>query len=186
MKINVTRIPDEGLEIDFSEKEGWLQEKLHHTLAKEHQAEDKIWGHFSIYRSLHNIQVKAQMHLPIHATCARCLQNYVDEIDVKTERYFTPLFDSKRQREIEKKLDVEVTLEDFQFSYYEGEEIDVGNMLVEQAVLDQPMIYLCRQNCKGLCPHCGANLNEKSCECKAKHLKESPFAVLKKWKKELE
>lgn len=183
MKINVTRIPDEGLDFDFSEKEAWLQDKLNLALGDKHHAEDKVSGHFTIYRTMNNIQVSARMHLPIHSTCGRCTQNHDYEIDVKAERYLSPMFDSDRQREIEKKLEVEVTQDDFQFSYFKGEEIDVGDIIVEQAVLDQPMIYLCKKDCKGLCPQCGINLNDKKCGCSAKKVEESPFAALKDWGK---
>ncbi len=183
MKINTTRIPEEGLDIDFSEKDGWLQEKLNHTLPEKHRKEDKITGHFRIDKTLNNIQVDASMHLPIHAICDRCAKNYDYEINVVAHRLMTPLFDSKRQREHEKKLEVEVTQEDLQFSYFKGEEIDVGNIIVEQAVLDQPMTYLCKKDCQGLCPQCGINLNEKKCSCNAKKVEESPFAALKNWKK---
>lgn len=183
MKINVTRIPDEGLEFDFSEKDGWLQEKLNRSLQDKHLKEDKITGHFRIDKTLNNIQVDASMHLPIHAICDRCAKNYDYEIDVKAHRLLAPLFDSKRQKEHEKKLEVEVTQDDLQFSYFKGEEIDVGDIIVEQAVLDQPMISLCQKDCKGLCPRCGINLNEKKCECSTQAIKDSPFAALKNWGK---
>lgn len=183
MKINTTRIPEEGLEFDFSEKDGWLQEKLNYTLADKHRTEDKITGHFFIHKTLNNIQVDATMHLPIHAVCDRCAKNYDYEIDVIAHRLLAPLFDSKRQKAHEKKLEVEVTQEDLQFSYFKGEEIDVGDIIVEQAVLDQPMTYLCKKDCKGLCPQCGINLNEKKCGCSAQKIEESPFAALKNWGK---
>ena len=179
MKINVTRIPKEGLDLDFSEKDGWLQEKLNRSLKEKHHKDDKISGHFRIEESMDNIQVDAKMHLPIHANCDRCLKNLDFEIDVKAYRILAPLFESKRQKEIEKKMDVEVTEEDFQFSYYKGEEIDVGDIIVEQVVLDQPMIYLCKKDCKGLCPRCATNLNEKTCKCAELKIQESPFAALK-------
>ena len=183
MKINVTRIPHEGLEFDFSEKEGWLQEKLNQTLGDKHRKEDKITGHFRIDKTLNNIQADANMHLPIHAFCNRCAQNYDYEINVVAHRLMVPLFDSKRQREHEKKLEVEITQDDLQFSYFKGEEIDVGDIIVEQAVLDQPMTYLCKKDCKGLCPQCGINLNEKKCGCSTQKVEKSPFEALKNWGK---
>jgi len=183
MKINVTRIPDEGLELDFTEKDGWLQEKLGRALGEKHRAEDPIKGHFSVFRTMNNVQVRGDMRLPIHATCDRCAKAYDYEIKVHADRLMAPLFDSDRQREHEKKLDVEVTADDLQFSYFKGDEIDIGDVIVEQAVLDQPMIYLCRKDCKGLCPQCGADLNENPCQCKAASLQESPFAALKDWGK---
>ncbi len=183
MKINVTRIPEEGFDFDFSEKDAWLQEKLHHTLADIHRKEDKITGHFRIERIMNNVQVEARMHLPIHAVCDRCAKTYDYEIDVMSHRLMAPLFESKRQKKHEQKLEVEVTQDDLQFSYFKGDEVDVGDIIIEQAVLDQPMTYLCKNDCKGLCLQCGINLNEKSCSCSQKKEKDSPFAALKNWGK---
>lgn len=52
--------------------------------------------------------------------------------------------------------------------YYVGEDgwIDLAPLLREQAWVEIPMKPLCRPDCKGLCPHCGANLNIEPCTCK--------------------
>ena len=55
--------------------------------------------------------------------------------------------------------------------------------LIQAALLvDLPLVPLCVDDCKGLCPRCGANLNEGSCACDSvdeQPFKENPFAVLK-------
>lgn len=183
MKINVTHIPPEGFEIDFSDKDAWLQQKLNRSLKSLHHAEDPVQGHFSVSRIMNNVEVRANMHLPIHATCDRCAQDYRYEMDVRTDRLMTPLYDSKRQKEHEKSMDIEVTADDMQFSYFKGDEIDLGDIIVEQAALDLPMNYLCQKKCKGLCINCGVNLNENACKCKVDPVSISPFAALKDWDK---
>lgn len=45
------------------------------------------------------------------------------------------------------------------------EKIDLGQLLLEDVLLDMPAQYLCRDDCKGLCPKCGKNLNEGPCGC---------------------
>ncbi len=49
--------------------------------------------------------------------------------------------------------------------YFQGPDIDLGPQVWEEAVLSAPVKYLCRNACRGLCPHCGANLNEQTCDC---------------------
>lgn len=44
-------------------------------------------------------------------------------------------------------------------------EIDVGEALREELVLTAPAYLVCSEECRGLCPHCGVNLNETTCEC---------------------
>jgi uncharacterized protein len=179
MKIQVTSIPDEGLEVDFTQEDGWVREKVSQALKERHHSDDLIEGQLSVTKTMQNLSLTADMHLPVHATCDRCLKNYDYEIDVHCDRLLAPLFTSDRQREIEKGFEKEITKEDVKFSYFEGEEIDVGEILGEQIVLDQPMIYLCKPDCKGLCPQCGVNRNEQSCSCAIQSLEESPFAALK-------
>ncbi len=70
---------------------------------------------------------------------------------------------------------------DFAF-YYEttGKEvIDTIDDLRETLILDHSISFLCTDSCKGLCPHCGGNRNEKDCSCES-DVKNNVFAELKK------
>lgn len=66
---------------------------------------------------------------------------------------------------------VEQTDQDrFQLTYNSasvGESLDVDGDVREQILLDFPMKVLCRPDCKGLCAHCGNNLNTGTCTCKS-------------------
>ncbi len=62
---------------------------------------------------------------------------------------------------------------------YTGEVIELGDMLREHLLLATPMQPLCREECLGLCPVCGQDLNERRCDCREAQI-QSPFAVLKK------
>ena len=50
---------------------------------------------------------------------------------------------------------------------YSGSEIDLGSQVWEELVLAAPAKCLCREDCAGLCPQCGANLNDGACTCRA-------------------
>ena len=45
------------------------------------------------------------------------------------------------------------------------ERLDLDALVLEDLIMDMPGQYLCREDCKGLCPSCGKNLNEGPCEC---------------------
>ena len=70
---------------------------------------------------------------------------------------------------------------DLDLDYYTGESVDLESLLREQIILMMPLKPLCDENCKGLCPHCGANLNRETCTCSTDTVN-SPFAVLAKLK----
>ena len=50
-------------------------------------------------------------------------------------------------------------------SVFEGEVLDIAPLILDVVLSAQPMQNLCRPDCRGLCPRCGADLNEKDCGC---------------------
>ncbi len=52
-----------------------------------------------------------------------------------------------------------------EWTFFEGNEIDITPDVVQALSLALPMKPLCRPDCRGLCPVCGQNLNERSCSC---------------------
>ena len=73
---------------------------------------------------------------------------------------------------------------DSSIGYYTGDELDMSPLAWEEVVLAMPAKCLCRDDCAGLCPHCGANLNEEQCGCSdrenAEDLRNNQFAQLLK------
>jgi uncharacterized protein len=64
-------------------------------------------------------------------------------------------------------------------AFYTGDLIEFGEEVRQELELQVPFAPLCRADCKGLCPVCGGNLNEKACGCEA-GAKNSPFQGLNK------
>jgi uncharacterized protein len=62
--------------------------------------------------------------------------------------------------------------------YYQGEQLDLTPMLREQIILAAPMQPLCKEDCAGLCPRCGQNLNDRRCTCEPEPMN-SPFRILR-------
>jgi uncharacterized protein len=72
----------------------------------------------------------------------------------------------------------EIEEDDLTTAFYENDQIDLGQLMQEQLYLSLPMKPLCSDDCKGLCPLCGTNLNRGTCECQPN--REDPrFAALK-------
>ncbi len=66
---------------------------------------------------------------------------------------------------------------------YSGKEIDLDPLVREQLVLSLPADPVCREDCKGLCPVCGGNLNERECGCD-RHVPDPRWAGLQKFKQQ--
>ncbi len=85
--------------------------------------------------------------------CSRCLKPYRWDFSVIVEEFYT------NQQEI---VDAD---EDGEINFFSGDEIDLMPQILKQIFLEIPMKLLCDPNCRGLCPHCGADLNEGDCDC---------------------
>lgn len=61
---------------------------------------------------------------------------------------------------------MELTAHEADKVYYRGPQIDLAIGIREAIILSQPIMQICKDDCKGLCPVCGKNLNTGSCSCK--------------------
>ena len=90
--------------------------------------------------------------------CARCLDNVSGEFTVSLEKTVAP-------RNILSDLD-EDKLDDY--AIIEDGFLDIDELVLLQLEMEFPMRFLCKEDCKGLCPKCGKNLNEGECGCETK------------------
>jgi uncharacterized protein len=77
--------------------------------------------------------------------------------------------------------EAELGEENMESGFYEGGEIHLSEIACEQIFLEMPYQPLCQEECKGLCPICGKDLNLTSCGC-VKDEFGSNFSVLQKLK----
>lgn len=97
----------------------------------------------------------------VQIMCDRCLEYY--QRDVKTDfRLFLV------QSPDTEKAEIELLEEDMEVDFIRGEEIDLNEIIQEQLYLSLPIKSLCMEECLGLCPICGHNLNNGVCQCKRK------------------
>lgn len=95
----------------------------------------------------------AQVEFDVHTLCARCLK----PLTVPTLRTIDrPMADSVEDEDGD--YADEIILID-------GDGIELDDVAAEAVILDAPMSYLCREDCAGLCPNCGADLNDGPCSC---------------------
>lgn len=179
MKLIVDEIPEEGLSITAdSSKDPWLNQIFDHALHDQIEAGDAL--QMSLTATLIGDQVECigGFYYTIHPTCARCGSKYDLNEQFPFHHHYIAATEANMSRK-KKNHEEEINVaEDEDFSIYEGRAIEVDPMLYEQLILAQPTIYLCDEDCKGLCTVCGGNLNEKDCGCKP-IVKAHPFDMLK-------
>lgn len=110
------------------------------------------------YRAGVDIFFQGAVKTTVEGTCARCAETYVFGLDAPMTVVLTP-------RSADPATTAELSAEDLSFGFYEGKEVDLTPLVYEHALLALPTRPLCRDECRGLCPRCGVNLNDVACEC---------------------
>jgi len=98
--------------------------------------------------------------------CSRCVGPVRLAIDEKLRVTFMPPGEMPDEADAEPDAEgAEVREEDLDTFAFDGERIDLEPVFREQFVLAVPFAPLCREDCKGLCPQCGTDLNTGTCAC---------------------
>ncbi len=106
-----------------------------------------------------NVRINGPVRAALTLVCDRCLEPFAFSVDTYLDVELAPRQEAPDAHELELSKD-EMDLE-----YYEGEEIDLDPYVYEEVMLGVPIKALCSGECRGICPQCGQNRNEKECDC---------------------
>jgi len=180
MKIRIDDIPEGGYTIDAeASKSDWFKTVIDEVFGPNHLKKDD-WARVNLQLFRHNkrdVNIIGGIILKVHLNCDRCTVEFEKQQQIPVSMLMIP---SPKTFEKQGKNEEEIAVDDEDLSFYEGDEIDVSLIVREQLILSQKMVNWCKDDCKGLCPKCGKNLNAGGCKCKIDDKTESPFAVLKK------
>lgn len=110
------------------------------------------------YRAGLDLFFRGSFHGQVVGTCARCLEDYIFDLDRPFTFVLTPAVAAGDRPGAQ-------SAEEMFLSTYQGDEIDLTPLVHEQMILALPTRPLCGEGCRGLCPRCGANLNSGPCGC---------------------
>ena len=133
---------------------------------------------FKIFRISGMIEIQGHVAYRTKQSCSLCLEPL--ELSVESDFDLT-YADQLPKVEDESGEEIELSAEDMGVALLDGEEINLEEPLVEQLILSMPVKPLCRKGCKGLCPHCGADLNVSQCRCTEPQI-DTRFAALQNLK----
>jgi len=160
MKIKVDQIKAEATPLSYVEAVDGLNARL--TVgAPDFRVAEGIAVDLTHYRAGLDLFFTGTLRGAVIGTCARCAEDYTFHLDTPFTFVLAP-----RATDAEGG-DPELAADDLAFSFFEGEEIDLSPLVHEQTILALPTRPLCREDCRGLCPRCGANLNSGPCGCPA-------------------
>ena len=117
-------------------------------------------GTVRLLRTHHGLLVYAAVDVRVTAACARCLVSCerISRLDLEEECY--PTVDPNTGRNMSPPDESEGVL------HIDSRQIlDLSDVLRQYLLTDEPLKTLCRIDCQGLCPECGADLNTEKCKC---------------------
>jgi uncharacterized protein len=153
-------------EIDFGDE---LQQR---TPLKAEGRAQLVEEHHGKHQKLKDIRLAGQLAAGFEIACARCLEPVQREVARSFDLLYRPLGADAGKEELS------VTAVEAEVSYYAGEGLLLEDVLREQVLLAAPVKVICREDCKGLCPHCGNNLNVEQCSC-AEPVEDPRWSALK-------
>jgi uncharacterized protein len=110
------------------------------------------------------VDLRGELKTKVSTPCGRCLKPVELPIDLKfAERFVAAVsWRNEEQHELQE--------EDLNISVFDGEGIELDDLVKEEILLAIPGHVLCCEDCKGLCPTCGIDRNLESCGCESKEV----------------
>lgn len=175
VQIRLSDIPDEGLDLQYeldSSKLDLEESGVRFT--------DPIRVRVRLLRMEQTVHLSGEAEAPARLECVRCLDTVVFPLQASFQMNLEPqkavpgntpgpLHELHRQE-----------LDEHTFS---GDVIDLSELVREQILLGLPTYPLCRPDCRGLCPRCGADLNHSSCRCAEEEDRPAPTPFQERLKK---
>lgn len=118
--------------------------------------------------------VAGTLRTELEVTCCRCACKFNQIVDKSFRVEYWP-------DTAEEDAEIELDYEDLDIGFYRGDKFDLKEVILEQALIDLPMKPVCKEDCKGLCEGCGADLNKEECSCDGPRL-DPRFEALQKLK----
>jgi uncharacterized protein len=118
-------------------------------------------GTVTLMRTNRGILVTGVLETTLNGECRRCLEPCDHEVKLELEEEFvssSPRLGAERVDDLDDDQDVALLVDDSHI-------LDLSEVVRQGIWLSEPWQALCREDCAGLCPHCGGNRNQDECDC---------------------
>ena len=117
-------------------------------------------GTVRLLRTDRGIWVSAEVNSRAPCICSRCLSDFECTVDMRIEEEFFPLVDPFTGAVVQAS-----ERDDGGFRIDQDHILDLTDAVTQYFLIGVPMKPVCREDCAGLCPTCGADLNDAPCHC---------------------
>ena len=163
MKLDITRgIQRKGFDVSFDLMEAWGQDRWNGDVIS-FARPVTFSGTYMLADE--TVVLRGTARALIQSRCARCLSSALTEVSVDVEEAFVRDTGEERQPGDDQYL-------------YSGHVLELDDAVRTALLLELPSRVLCKEDCRGLCPQCGQDLNVKTCSCRREITGRNPFAAL--------
>ena len=155
MIVDLTTLKDSETSFDFSLAPAELELESEATTLK-----NEVRAQIKLKKGIAQTDVEGTIFADVEIDCSRCLQPTESSLEIPFKAVFVTPENYTEAKE------AELGGEDLEVSIFDGDEIDLTELVREQILLNLPIQVFCREDCQGLCPKCGANQNLIDCKCK--------------------
>ena len=153
----------------ITQHEVWVPPAEIDIALEEAQFIGKIRGDLQLSRHVQDVYVKGSFSASIEVECRCCIEPFATSISGDIEVQFYPTDEATPPNPWQA---------DTGERFYLGDTIDLSEEVRQSLMVEIPNWPLCSEECRGLCPQCGENLNVTDCGCRASEERSSPFAAL--------
>ncbi|MQF83172.1 DUF177 domain-containing protein [SAR202 cluster bacterium AD-802-E10_MRT_200m] len=121
---------------------------------------DKIDGQVRFMRTDLGIWAKGRFQVEVASECSRCLEGYILGLTMKIDEQYYPVVNVNMSG-----ASLSDSMEEGSFTLDINHVLHLGEALRQGIVATFPLKPLCSDNCRGICPQCGIDLNYISCAC---------------------
>jgi uncharacterized protein len=175
LTLKLDDIPPEGLNLNWTEERSSLLAYLENLSQVDFDFETPLQSEVRVWKAGRSVLMRGKVRTDLRLQCVRCLKGFSFPISSTFEVTLYPLKETSCADE------TKLSENDMESGFYDGGEIRLSEIACEQIFLEIPYKPLCHEECKGLCPKCGKDLNLTSCDC-VKDEFVSGFSALKKLK----
>jgi uncharacterized protein len=105
------------------------------------------------------VRIQGRYTVEMTAECDRCLGRATFPLNESFDLFYRPMAEIAHEEE------VAIDEGESEIGFYEGEGVELEDILRERVLLALPMQRVCSQACRGICPVCGKNRNDGACDC---------------------
>jgi len=159
MKIRFDDIPEDGLRLSFSGDEDFLADAVKTiSISGDVKIDPHIRGKIDIIRSDEDVLFSGAVVGSMRLRCSRCLSDFTVEKEMNLDLRL-------RGGGLAAQFQHSAEQQDADVVFVEASELDPAELILQELLLDIPMKPLCREECPGLCPKCGALKGSPECKC---------------------